>query len=374
MERCFHIMEDEKIINRTIEMFETVFPNENLYLVILKGEKRHVKPRKNIIFIDSVSEITDYLTLSLNYKYFVIHFLRVDVAKLLTNFHHPNYCWIEWGADLYNNLLEYKGFPMYEDNNLRKILLKKKSPIIPFAFIRKVVGSYKRKKIVSKFVKNVKYFMPDSTPDELPLLLNYYPEFSHLHYKEIFYYPIDEILGEKLLSQHCNGVNIIVNHSASSTGNHIGVFERLKVLNLNNRKVITPISYGQKTVIDYIERKGYEILGESFLPVKEFMPLEEYNQLLLSANVFIYGHWRQEAVGNILVALYIGGKVFLSSKSPMFTYYKRLGLHLWSLEELDDAGINSPIAQSLVEENRSIVLKQYSKKRLLNLIAEDFSI
>lgn len=353
-------------------MFEMVFPGENFYLVILKGDKRHVLQRKNVVFVKTVSDIKGYLQKSLDYHYFIIHFLRVDVAKLLATFRHPNYCWIEWGADLYNYLLEFRGYPMYEDVELKKYLLKEKG-LYPLSLLKQRIGSYQRQRTISKFVRKVKYFMPDSTPDELPLLLQYYPEFSHLQYKEIFYYPIDEILGD-LISEQCRGTNIIVNHSASSTGNHVGVFERLHSLNLNDRKVIVPISYGQEVVRCYIEQKGYEILGDSFSPVKNYMSLGDYNKLLLSANVFIYGHWRQEAVGNILVALYIGGKVFMSPKSPMYTYYKKLGLHLWDLEAINDAEIITPVEQSQVIENRSIILKHYSRERLASLIADDFIV
>ena len=373
MNRCFHIMEDEKIIDRTIEMFEMVFPKENFFIVLLNGEKRYVSLRNNVVFIRTASEIKDYLPLSLSYHYFIIHYLRVDVAKLLTDFQHPNYCWIEWGADLYNNLLEYRGFPLLEDNELKNYLLKERWPY-PLAIIRRKLGLYRRQRIVSRFIKRIRYFLPDSTPDELPLLLHYYPEFSHLQYKEIFYYPIDEILGCELINKQCQGTNIMVNHSASPTGNHVGVFNRLERLEIQNRKIIVPISYGMERVKKYIETKGHAILGEKLVPVKEFMPLEEYNKLMLSANVFIYGHWRQEAVGNILVALYIGGKVFLSSRSPMYSYYKRLGLHLWSLEEMDNESITVPLEQSLVEENKSIIMAHYSKERLLHLIETGFQV
>lgn len=354
-------------------MFEMIFPNENLFIVILNGVKRYVAPRNNVVFVKKSSDIKDYLHKSLGYHYFILHSLRVDVAKILTGFQHPNYCWIEWGADLYNNLLEYRGFPLCENKEIKKLLLKDDLPY-PFAVIRQKIDLFYRQRIVSRFVKQVRYFMPDSTPDELPLLLHYYPELSHLQYKEIFYYPIDEVLGEELINKRCEGTNIIVNHSASITGNHIGVFERLKRLNINNRRVIVPISYGYDNVINYIETKGYDILGECFTPVKDYMPLQDYNKLLLSANVFVYGHWRQEAVGNILVALYIGGKVFLSSKSPMYSYYKKLGLHLWHLDEMNDTTISTPMNQKMVDENRRIISRQYSRERLARLIREDFPI
>ena len=69
---------------------------------------------------------------------------------------------------------------------------------------------------------------------------------------------------------------------------------------------------------NYISKVGEQYFGRKFNAIRDFMPLEEYNKFLLSADVFIYGNWRQEAVGNILIALFIGGKVFLDEKNPLY--------------------------------------------------------
>ena len=77
---------------------------------------------------------------------------------------------------------------------------------------------------------------------------------------------------------------------------------------------------------NYISKVGEQYFGRKFNAIRDFMPLEEYNKFLLSADVFIYGNWRQEAVGNILIALFIGGKVFLDEKNPLLKFYKDKGL------------------------------------------------
>ena len=59
------------------------------------------------------------------------------------------------------------------------------------------------------------------------------------------------------------------------------------------------------------------ILGENSMQFVISCHWKNTINFLLSADVFIYGNWRQEAVGNILIALFIGGKVFLDEKNPL---------------------------------------------------------
>ena len=110
----------------------------------------------------------------------------------------------------------------------------------------------------------------------------------------------------------------------------------------------------------------------NFKVVKNFLLLDDYNQLLLSANIFIYGNWRQEAVGNILIALYLGGKVFLDKRNPLLNFYKSLGLTLFDIEELSDEHLNSKLSSETINDNRKILKQFYSKERLISLIRENF--
>ena len=365
-------MRDEKIINRTIKFFEKVYPSENKYIVIHSRGVKYVQPQDNVVLISSAKELIEFLEEISSYKYLIIHFLWKDVAIALRNVRNDNICWIEWGGDLYNHLLRAKGFKLYSYKETEIIANSVEGSYSLFSSIRNQLRLKYYQYVLKRFIKKVKYFIPDSTPDEYPLLLKYYPEFSFLKQKEIFYYPINEILGN-LFENKCCGNNIIVNHSASPTGNHIDIFRLLSRLSINDRKVIVPISYGPEKMKRYIIKCGHKFLKQNFCPVLNYMALDEYNKLLLTSNVFIYGHIRQEAVGNILIALFIGGKVFLSSESPMYSYYKRIGLKLFSLEELNNESINIPMNSEDIELNRKILKDLYSTDRLCNLIKQNFA-
>lgn len=371
-----HIVPDEKVINRAIKAFDYVFPDENIFIVILRNgnvQSRYVKEQKNVYFSVYGEERFWNIVGDINrYTAIIIHFFTSASVKFVRSINHPNIYWIAWGADLYSGLLEGRGFQLYADRKILWRISPKKLPYLLYSLLYKIL-LYKRMHNMCKAVRKVHYFVPDSMYDEYPLLLSYYPEFSHLEYRDFFYYPIDEILGTTLYLSITKGNNIIVGNSSSPSGNHVFVFQKLKERDiLHGRKVLVPLSYGNMQYADYIMKKGRQYLGDKFIAVRNFMPLEEYNRFLLSAGIFIYGNWRQEAVGNILIALFIGGKVFLEERNPLFDFYKSQGLVIFGMSELTEKQCLSPLSEEDITTNRKILERLYSKERLYRLIRENF--
>ena len=82
---------------------------------------------------------------------------------------------------------------------------------------------------------------------------------------------------------------------------------------------------GKKGYVDHVLQSGRLLLGENFSPLLDFMPLDEYNRLQSDVSVALFGNWRQEAIGNIIVALYLGAKVFLSHVNPVYEWHSLTG-------------------------------------------------
>ena len=370
-----HIVPDEKIINRCINNFDTVFPNDNKYVVLTKTPEKpkYVKEQKNVffrkydtdLFWDTVGDIKSYTAV-------IIHFLIGDSVLFVNRIDHSNIYWIEWGADLYLSLLKPRGFQLYADKEiLWKINSKYKFKTL--FKLHRFFSEKKQQRLTLNAAKKARYFVPDSMYDEYPLLLNYYPQLKHLEYRNFFYYPIDEILGPHLIDAYVKGNSIMVGNSASVSNNHLNVIQKLKTLELGDRQIVMPLSYGGiSKYIKMVENTGSATFGDYFFPIKDYMPLDKYNDLLLSANCFIYGNWRQEAVGNILIALYIGGKVFLDEHNPLLMFYKNHGLKIYGLEELTSKEVSIPLQKEFVEENRKILRTMYSRERQLELIKKNF--
>lgn len=369
-----HILPDEKIINRTIETFEHVFPEENKYIILTNGQNcNYVDVSIKNVFVvkfgtdDFWERIGDYK----DYSCIIVHYLSLDSARFVNKIEHPKIYWIEWGGDLYNNLLSRKGYKLY--TNTLYIFRFIYGSLVK-AFVLFLLRKRPANKEILSAIKKIKYFVPDSMYDEYPLLLKYYPEFEHLVYKEFYYYPIEQVVSITIRKKFCEGEHVIVGNSCSFSGNHLEVIERLSHFDINdNRKVIFPISYaGNVKYRDEILRIGKKKLGRSFTPIVEYVALQKFNEILLSASYFVYNNYRQEAVGNILTALYFGGKVFLSDNNPLLLFYQRLGLKIFSISEMNINSLNEPLDGESRNHNRSIILKNYSLDRLYTLVSNNF--
>lgn len=364
-----HLAQNEKIISRCIDNFEEVFPGDNKWIIMPNSSHRDfIGERGGVVKCEYGSEVFNRTVGDVSkYDKIIIHFLTSDSAKFVCSIEHPSVYWIEWGADLYNELLYLKGFPLYENEyKLRRFSrFGWLGPLYPVIQKRR---KKKRQKLFLEAAKKMKYFVPDSMYDEYPMLLNYYPELKHLEYKEFFYYPINEVLGAGYLDRYTKANNIILGNSASLTGNHYEVLDILSKIDLHDRKIIIPLSYGSDAYANDVETFGRTRLGGSLCTLREYMPLDKYNEILESANVFIYNNYRQEAVGNILVALFLGGKVFLNEKNPLLPFYKRLGLEIYPLGDLNKTGGLDTLSKEAVGKNREILMKHYSRERQLMLI------
>ena len=93
---------------------------------------------------------------------------------------------------------------------------------------------------------------------------------------------------------------------------------------------------------------------------------------MLSFSVAIYGNFRQEAVGNILISLYLGAKDFLPENNPVYFWAKKLNLIIFALESISQKDIEEKLDISSRNHNRNIILNLYNTKRLKSLIEENF--
>ena len=367
-----HLIPDEKVVSRTITYFEQALPHQNKYVVTLsKGQNssKYVKGLKgDILFIeyganDFWEKVGDVKT----YKNVIIHFLTGFAVDFINLVQHPNITWVVWGADLYGDLLAPKGYKLfYDPQAIRKIENAQNTHIK--ALLIRVYKKYRYKSIVNAVKKVSNLCIPNG---DLDLFKYYYPEMSSKKKLDFFYYPLDDIISKDLIDNQTIGNDIIVGNSASYYGNHEEVFLQLAQLNIKNRRVITPLSYGPSKMIEFIIKKGNEIIGDNFMPVKDFMPLRQYNQLLISARTFIYGNYRQEATGNIIVALYLGGTVFLHPSNPLLKDFRELGCVCFTTDDLAER-IDYELTIKEKEINKTCLIKAYNKDRLLDLIKTNF--
>lgn len=361
-------MYDEKVVSRTITYFEEALPGQNKYVVLTNKDKKNRRTKidiPNILYTNyGTLEFWKFVGNSQFYKNVILHYMGVQSARFVKEVANTdNFVWIVWGGDLYNMLLEPYGYKLYAyPESCENWFL---NLFHPLNRIRKKMIARKRVELIKKIPSIVigKY--------EYKLLHEYFPDISPV-IRDFFYYPVNDMVDQRLLKSRSSSNNIFVGNSSQPTNNHRAIFEAISKYDIGKKKVITPLSYGSIYGKNFAIKWGKSLLKENFCPIVEYLPLEKYNELMLSASVFIYGQYRQEAFGNIVIALYIGGIVVLDPRNPLLAELKEKGFIVFSIEELGLV-LDYKMPEDYIEKNRKLINTYYCKDRLLSVIKKSFS-
>ncbi|GAB3611526.1 hypothetical protein GCM10027414_36520 [Humibacter ginsengiterrae] len=87
------------------------------------------------------------------------------------------------------------------------------------------------------------------------------------------------------------------------------------------------------------------MLGSQFFPIREHMPESEYFQVMGQCGTAIFNHRRQQAVGNIIIALQKGMAVYLDDENPVSGWLRANGLRTYATKDL----CTSPPQNALTE-------------------------
>lgn len=355
MESLFlHILLDEKVVNSFIDMMEECFPRQSTYLIIAKdGFLKRVKERKDIVSFDGESkELKHFLSNISGYKHVCLHSMLG--RKFYTYIHHPSISWVIWGVDLYGPLLQSKGYELYYDEAQQYRVRAGRMPV----WLYKMLTTIRDRQIARReeiMINRMRYVITDNGGD-YNVFKKYYGDKNITFYGTINYYPIESLIDQSKFGEVCSGNAIWVGNSADANGNNVWVYEKLAGFS-DDITIMSPISYGDVRFMKFIDEEGTRLLGKRFMSLKDFLPVNEYYAKFLQANAFIFGHFRQCAVGNILMALYFGGKVFLSNRNPLLSMYKKTGFYIYSIEDdLSESFAIKPLDDEQRRKNYDLVL------------------
>lgn len=367
-----HLVNDHQVINRTLDYFEQVFPGENIVFVFSDNTRLiHVKPR-NLFQI--VSE-ANYRTIAQNTDFsqidkVIVHYMSIKKIRFIQKIpKHLHVCWNIYGWDLYSQFLFYKGYKLFYSNpdSFRPLTWKRKL----FPQIAYIKDKLRSGKYFNYIIKRTDSLVVSCLPDKT--LLEFYARRS-FPTKEIFSYPIETTLGDLYGKEFQEGKDIMLGNSASFTNNHLYALNYLSGLDLKNSKIHLQLAYGGTEVYKkYVTGKYEEAFHDKLVINDKYLPISEYNNYLLNMRILIFANWRQEAEGNILMGFYLGAKIFLSNKNPLFLYYKFLGFIIFELETISQQNLDHPLTPEEKDYNRNIAKRLYANERLLNLIRENFS-
>lgn len=356
--KILHLSMDDKFTDMALYYFELLNPNFNTLVVYTDKQPKFVK--MNSVWVNRFN-ILKKIDIN-DYDLIVLHSLSSVWFKFIKKLPiNIPIVWVGWGYDYYDLLpqrllLDETSQISTADKSFFSISIGIKE------IIKKIVLPNKK-----KIIERIDYFSPvlESEYEMVKEALNCrnFPKYVFFNYGSLEKNYIKGF-NEKLV----NGDNILVGNSATDTNNHIEIFELLNTLSLNDSiKIICPLSYGNENYKKNIINIGNNILGKNFDPLVEFMNIDDYISKIISCNVVIMNHVRQQAFGNIITMLYLGAKVFLREENPIYMFLKNKGAIIYSIQDLEKN--NNLIYEKLIDSD--IVRNQ---NILRDFISEDVTI
>lgn len=340
-----HCMHAEKFIQQFTDFLFLNFSDfEIRHKIFITGdlEKYSIKMRSNMLSSGS-NKLLFYAKISFamnSADKVIIHGLfNINLVILL--FMQPwllRKCyWVVWGGDLYSYQHVRRAWLWCRNEFFRRFVIRRLGH-----FITHIRGDYElaRKWYGTKGIWHECFTYPSNLYYELPL-----PSIRH------------------------DGVNILLGNSADPSNNHIDALEKLRPHATQDIKIFCPLSYGDAVYARRVADYGESIFGAKFIPIIDFMSLNDYNKMLSKIDIGIFNHGRQQGMGNIVTLLGMGKKVFMRNDITSWDALRGIGVEIF---DINDFNLNL-IADSVLVSNRKKIAEYFSKSRLKTQLADIFS-
>ncbi|MCE3221736.1 TDP-N-acetylfucosamine:lipid II N-acetylfucosaminyltransferase [Vibrio diabolicus] len=340
----------DKFIPAFVDTVQKNFePKEHIFVIIGKATNHKYRNSYNILEIKSVFDLVGLckvLNSIIKCEKIIVHGISHFYLVLSLCFMpwiHKKLYWVIWGGDLYyyKTGVSSKYYGIKEV--FRKFLISRLR-----GFISIVKGDFDKAcnwyNAKGKFLESFVYTSNIYSGKKLSL---------------------DEVI----VSEDNRGKNILIGNSASKSNNHQQVFELLSKLNLDEvENIYCPLSYGPSEYALEIKLIGENIFGDKFVPIMEFMPLGDYNKILDDVDIAIFGHDRQQAMGNIINLVGRGKMVFISKNITSFEFFTKLGVNIRAIENLSISTLSADESY----KNNKIISEYFCEKTLVKQLNKIF--
>lgn len=352
-----HVFDDEKFFDGVSKFFDALDNVHNRYCFYTSRKNYQFKHIKLSHKVEIFNNYKEYTNLFSDEDIDIIYFQSLYINKYkLFNYisDEKKVIWWCFGAEIYYS---YKGLKPLINIELYKPLTKKYKKSKDNGIIYSLKDFFKSiifthyKALQNKVISRIDYFSP-VLPIEYELMKNN----PHFRAKPFMLNAGPGIYTPKPLSIKQIPQNILIGNSLTYTNNHLDIFQHLKTTNIaSTRKYIIPINYGS----DYTKDKRF--LKDSFCSssqtiwLEEFIPRSEYLSYLESITHAIFGHIRQQAMGNINYCLERGIKIYLYSDSIAYKQLKELGYIIYNIEtDLTQDSLNEVLDEKSARINYNI--------------------
>lgn len=164
---------------------------------------------------------------------------------------------------------------------------------------------------------------------------------------------------------------IQIGNSAKATNNHLEIFEKLRPFKEHDIRLIVPLSYaGDARYISKVIEEGTKIFGGKFEPLTEFMPYEDYLNLLSKIDIAIFNYKRQQGMSNLIALLGLGKKVYIHNDITPYRLFQEIGIHIHDIDHIE----LTPINETMKAENQRLIRSFFSEERYLKQLKKIFEV
>lgn len=375
--KILHLAPDEKFMPFIIEAFDSMPSVKSKYLLI--GNKKSKLGNEEFdnstrVYIDRLYCGSGEMKSDMQWcDCLIVHFMNPLSAQVVSMVpQNITVVWSGWGGDYELPLEKLIG---KKTKALLSKTRKSKRTAIRISRLLNIAKELTRKTKAKYFIKKAIYradYFSSPIPEDYLNLQNRLGRRFKAQFAQLNYGSVEGIFSKG--PSKIKGDNILLGNSATATNNHMEVFDLLRGLELGQKKIVMPLSYGDQAYREEIIRKGKELFGERLVCLEEFLPLEEYSGLIAECSIVVMGHKRQQALGNIISMLYKGAKVFLDRDSAAYKYFSRIGIRVFTLDQLsaDQAFAFKCLPETDIENNKRILRENWGHevviKNIQNLV------
>ena len=370
--KILHLISDHQVVERTLGVYEIVFPGCNDVLVFQNGKEPFKRLKGNyegkIVNKDNLKTIAkgyDYT----NVTHVIAHYMTKEKIDFV--YYIPQsipVCWEIYGADMYNQFLAPMGYELqytdarqYESFRIKMMRKTGLLALVDSLFYGNSFGiRIIRERYFKRLIERIDSIAVCCTGDAKVLELY---SGKKLKVFKAFNYSLKETLGDLINQPFFESNDILVGNSASLTNNHLYILKYIKGIGLSNSKIIIPLSYGG--TIKYkedVQNQFSKVFPGQVKYLMDYMPLYEYNKIFLQVGVMILSSWRQESIGTIFMGLFLGIKIYMSGRSPLYSSLKEEGFIINEIEKATKEDFLNPLSMEQKEHNRNLLLKDYDEK------------
>lgn len=333
--QILHILNDEWFMETTGWAFETAAPGSNTFVAVgFDPAPVSVPASASVVGVaHDAAGLKQLSSMIANSRVAIFHNVSPRIAGALGSAPASVLrVWSGWGGDYYGSTFDaYAGqlAPM-----TRKVV---HGAVRPTFWIGRALRAL-RVGPVLRAAAGASDVFSAPVEEDLAVFQRRFPEFRG-RYSQLNYVTVEDSIAKG--GRRPLGDDILLGNSASPSNNHLDVLASLAAQNLGGRRVVTPLSYGDAEYAKVVVRRGRELLGEGFVPVTDFLPLDQYNELLAECGIVILGHRRQEGLGNVLRAIWQGAHLVLNGANPVGAHLRSRGVDVGLIEELAARGLPS---------------------------------